>query len=102
MRSVFPRVHLLATVDPHSEALQNFIFVARHETGPGGAIDLGDARQGDFNYPEMARVSELELKPDERELAGALLFSDDYAPVELYAARVVRRYDSQLVRKSRD
>lgn len=99
MRVEFSRVYLLATVDPASEELQNFIFIARNAASSGDALDLSGARRVEFSYPELQRVSELELKPDERELSGALVFDDDYAPVELYAARVLRRYDALLAKK---
>jgi hypothetical protein len=62
-------------------------------------VDLREARQVDFSYPELQRVAELELSPGGRELSDARVFSDDYAPVELYAARVLRRYDAMLGEK---
>lgn len=99
MRSEFVRVYLLATDDPASEELQNFIFVALHSTSRGDAVDLGSARRIDFSYPELRRVDEFELTPDEQDLSGALVFSDDYAPVELYSARVLRHYDAMLAKK---
>jgi spermidine synthase len=99
MRGEFAHVYLLATADPASEELQNFIFVARRSTAAGDALELGDARRVDFSYPELRRVPELELRPGEQELSAALVFTDDYAPVELYAARVLRRYDALLAKK---
>jgi len=96
MRGEFVRVYLLATADPASEELQNFIFIARHSASAGDAVDLRSAREIDFSYPELRQVSEFELTPGEQELSGALVFSDDYAPVEIYAARVLRRYDALL------
>jgi spermidine synthase len=99
MRSEFAHVYLLATADPASEELQNFIFVARRSALAGDVVDLREARQVDFSYPELRRVAELELSPGGRELSDARVFSDDYAPVELYAARVLRRYDAMLGKK---
>jgi len=96
MREELPRVYLLATVDPASEELQNFIFIGQRTGRPGPAVDLRQAREIDFSYPELRRVAELELRPDERQLSAALVYTDDYAPVELYAARVLRRYDARL------
>jgi len=99
MRGEFARVYLLATADPVSEELQNFIFIARHSASAGDAVDLRSAREIDFSYPELRRAAEFELMPGEQELSEALVFSDDYAPVELYAARVLRRYDTLLAKK---
>lgn len=94
MRREFAQVYLLATVDPRSEELQNFIFVG-HRTN-GTAVELRRARDIEFGYPQLQRVAELELSPDETQLSSALVFTDDYAPVERYAARVLRRYDARL------
>ena len=96
MRAELPRVYLLATVDPHGDALQNFIFIAHRPVPPGAPVDLRRARDIEFSYPSLRRVAELELRPDPAELEALPLFSDDYAPVEYYAAQLVRRYDAGL------
>lgn len=93
MRQEFGQVYLLATVDPHSEALQNFIFVA-HDAANESPIELQSASGVEFAYPELRQVAALELQPRETEMAEAVVFTDDYAPVEFFAARVVRLYEA--------
>lgn len=92
MRGVFPQVYLLATEDPDSEVLQNFIFIAHRPVASGARVDLARARETRFVYPELRRVAELEIRPADTDLEKAIELSDDYAPVEYYAAQLIRRY----------
>ena len=92
MHGVFPQVYLLATEDPDDARLQNFIFIAHRPIEPGAPVNLRRARDTDFEYPELRRVAEQELRPGDEELARSIELSDDYAPVEYYATQLIRRY----------
>lgn len=96
MRSVFPQVYLLATVDPGSEQLQNFIFIGHKSEASDQRLDLQQAQMIRSSYPQLQRIAGLELNPGEAEIDAALILSDDYAPVEHYAAKVIRQYDASL------
>jgi spermidine synthase len=96
MRTVFPQVYLIATVDPDSEGLQNFIFIGHIPAASEPRIDLRRARDFQFFYPELKRIASLEINPDEAAVEAALMLTDDYAPVEHYAAKVIRQYDASL------
>jgi spermidine synthase len=93
MRAVFPQVYLIATVDPGSDELQNFIFIGHRQDRQEQRLDLKRARDIDFSYPQLRGVAELEIEFDAETVDAALLLTDNYAPVELYAAKVLRRYD---------
>lgn len=92
MRGVFPQVHLLATEDPASDRLQNFIFIAHRPQASGPRDNLGRAAETRFVYPELRRAAELELHPDDADLGQAIELTDDYAPVEYYSMQLIRRY----------
>jgi len=94
MRAAFPQVYAFATVNPASEELQNFILVGHSASNPGQRVDLNKAAELKFADPMLRNVAALELQ-----VAGALLDSyavltDDYSPVEHYAASAIRRYDA--------
>ncbi len=92
MRSELPRVRVIASDDPHGERLQNFIFVG-HNASPGDAADRLRAAAGtEFAYPELRSVGAREVLRAAEVGPEALLLSDDYAPVERFAARLLRRY----------
>jgi spermidine synthase len=81
MRAVFPQVYVIATVGPASEDLQNFIFVGHNASNPGRRVDLG-------------RAAALEWRAADALLDAYPLLTDDFAPVEYYAANAIRRYDA--------
>jgi spermidine synthase len=99
MRAAFPQVYVIATVDPVSDVLQNFIFIGHNAADPARRLDLERATGKDFAYPELREVARRELRPEAALLEVAFLLTDDYAPVEYYAADVIRRYDA-LSRKA--
>ena len=94
MRTVFPDVYVIATVDPGSEALQNFIFVGHKSSKPGERIDFRRAAEMTFVYPVLNKVAGLELGPPDERMESDLLLTDDFAPVEYHAANVIRRFDA--------
>ena len=94
MRAVFPRVHLIATVDPRSEALQNFIFVGHNTKNPAARMDLRGAAQVKFTDPMLNGLADLELLPSEEWMQSGYLLTDDFAPVEYHAASVIRQFDA--------
>ena len=94
MRAAFPQVYVIATVDPESEALQNFIFIGHNASQPDQRIDLRRAAALEFAYPMLKRVAALELRATDALLDSHALLTDDYAPVEYYAANAIRRYDA--------
>ena len=94
MRSVFPQVYLIATVNPESEELQNFIFIGHQLTIPDQRIELKKATRIKFAYPELNSVAELELHPVSELLESAILLTDNYSPVEYYAANLIRQIDA--------
>lgn len=96
MRNVFAEVYVIATVDPDSEALQNFIFIGHKNVVSGKRVDLKRALDTEFSYPELRQIASLELNPDDEDVAGATLLTDNYAPVEYYAAKIIRKYDASL------
>jgi hypothetical protein len=81
MRAVFPQVYVIATVSPESEALQNFIFVGHNASNPERRADLG-------------RAAALEWRASDALLDSHPLLTDDFAPLEYYAANTIRRYDA--------
>jgi spermidine synthase len=98
MRGVFPQVYVIATEDPASEALQNFVFVGHNASQPDRRTDLRRAATVDFAYPMLRQVATRELRPADAVLESHPLLTDDFAPVEYYAANAIRRYDA-LARK---
>lgn len=94
MRAVFSQVYLIATADPSSDELQNFIFVGHNAIRQDKRIDLRQAAAFKFAYPVLNKVSGLELRPAEELVDSAFLLTDDFAPVEYYAANVIRKYDA--------
>ncbi len=96
MRSVFAEVYLIATVDPASESLQNFIFIGHKNTASGRRVDLKQALDTEFSYPQLRQIASLEMKPGTEDVAGAALLTDNYAPVEFYAAKIIRKYNASL------
>ncbi len=100
MRSVFPQVYVIATVDPGSEELQNFIFIGHNSSNPDKRTDLRQAAAVEFAYPMLRGVAALELRPADALLNSHALLTDDFAPVEHYAANAIRRYDA-MSRNSR-
>ena len=93
MRAAFPQVYVIATVNPESDELQNFIFIGHNAADRKRRIDLRLAAV-DFADPVLKRVAALELRPAEDLLAAYPVLTDDYAPVEYYAASTIRRYDA--------
>ncbi len=81
MRAAFPQVYVIATAGPASEELQNFIFVGHNASAPDKRADLG-------------RAAALEWRPEEALLDSYPVLTDDFAPVEYYAANAIRRYDA--------
>jgi predicted membrane-bound spermidine synthase len=94
MRAVFPQVYVIATTDPGSEGLQNFIFVGRKASSRDGRVDLRRAATVDFVYPILKEVGTREWTPDEQLVDSYPVLTDDFAPVEYYATSAIRRYDA--------
>lgn len=91
MRSVFPQVYVIATANPASEELQNFIFIGHNAAQ---RIDLGRAPAVAFSYPMLKEIAARELRLPEPLLDAYPVLTDDFAPLEHYAANVIRRYDA--------
>jgi hypothetical protein len=87
MRAAFPQVYVIATVNPASEELQNFIFVGHNASNPERRADL-------------ERAAALEWRASDALLDSYPVLTDDFAPVEYYAASAIRRYDA-ISRKAR-
>jgi spermidine synthase len=100
MRAAFPQVYVFATVGPESEELQNFIFVGHNSSDLDERIDLRRAAAVEFAYPMLKGVAALELRLPDALLDSYSVLTDDFAPVEYYAANAIRRYDA-LSRKAR-
>jgi spermidine synthase len=81
MRAAFPQVYVIATVNPASEELQNFIFVGHNASTP-------DRRAG------LGKAAALEWRAAEALLDSYPVLTDDFAPLEYYAANTIRRYDA--------
>jgi spermidine synthase len=94
MRSAFPQVYVIATVDPASEELQNFIFIGHNASNPDLRTDLRRAAAVEFAYPMLKGVAALELRLADALLDSHAVLTDDYAPVEYFAANAIRRYDA--------
>ena len=94
MRAAFPQVYVIATISPASEELQNFIFVGHNASKPDKRIDLRRAAAVQFAYPMLKGVAALELRPTDELLDSYPVLTDDFAPVEYYAASAIRRYDA--------
>jgi spermidine synthase len=94
MRAAFPQVYVIATESPTSEALQNFIFIGHNASNPDRRTDLRRAAAAEFAYPMLKGIAALELRPAEALLDSYAVLTDDYAPVEYYAAGTIRRYDA--------
>jgi len=94
MRSAFPQVYVIATVDPASEELQNFIFIGHNAANPHQRIDLRNAATVPFAYPMLKEVAALELRAPQALVDAHAVLTDDFAPVEHYAANAIRRYDA--------
>ncbi len=92
MRAVFPQVYVIATVSPASEALQNFVFIGHNASNPTVRTDLRRAAEVDFAYPMLKGIAALELHPADAEVDAHAVLTDDYAPLEYYAANSIRRY----------
>ena len=94
MRTVFPQVYVIATVDPESDELQNFILIGHKPTDPDKRIDLQQAAGFKFAYPILNRVAELELRPADDLVGSFNLLTDDFSPVEYYAGNLIRQLDA--------
>jgi len=94
MRTAFPQVYVIATVSPESEELQNFIFIGHNASNPDQRTDLRQAAAVEFAYPMLKGVAALELRPTDALLDSHAVLTDDFAPVEYYAASAIRRYDA--------
>ncbi|HTE96933.1 MAG TPA: fused MFS/spermidine synthase, partial [Bradyrhizobium sp.] len=94
MRAAFPQVHVIATVSPASEELQNFIFVGHNASNPDRRADLRQAAAVEFATPMLKGVAALELHAADALLDSHPVLTDDFAPVEYYAANAIRRYDA--------
>ena len=94
MRAAFPQVYVIATAGPHSEALQNFIFIGHNAADPGRRVDLRQAAAVAFAHPMLQGIAALELRPAEALLESQAVLTDDFAPLEYYAANAIRRYDA--------
>lgn len=94
MRTVFPQVYLIATVNPDSDELQNLIFIGHNSTKPNRRIDLQQAAAFKFAYPVLNKVAQMELHPADDLVESYFLLTDDFAPVEYYAANVIRQFDA--------
>ena len=99
MRAVFPQVYVVATEDPASEKLQNFIFIGHNAVPPDRRTDLRRAAEVEFVHPVLKGVAALELRPARELVERYPLLTDDYAPVESYAASAIRRYDATRKRR---
>jgi spermidine synthase len=93
MRGAFPQVYVFATVGPESEELQNFIFVGHNASDADERIDLRRAAAVEFAYPMLKGIAALELRAADALLESHPVLTDDFAPVEYYAASTIRRYD---------
>ena len=100
MRSAFPQVYVIATVSPASEELQNFIFVGHKASNPDQRTDLRQAAAVEFATPMLKGVAPLEWRASDALLDSYPVLTDDFAPVEYYAANTIRRYDA-LSRRAR-
>lgn len=98
MRAELPSVYVIATEDPNSEKLQNFIFVGHNAQGTGQRVDWRTATGTDFSYPELRRVAGLQIFTAGSDDDRGPLLTDDFTPVEKYAARLLRRYAQQASR----
>ncbi|HEX5091920.1 MAG TPA: fused MFS/spermidine synthase [Burkholderiales bacterium] len=94
MRAVFPQVYVIATTDPGSEGLQNFIFIGHNAVPRDARVDLRRAASLDFAFPMLREVAGREWTPDVALLGAYPILTDNYAPVEYYAASAIRRYDA--------
>jgi spermidine synthase len=94
MRRAFPQVYVIATVNPASEALQNFIFIGHNAARADQRVDLRQAAAVAFAYPMLKEVAALELRPADDLLDAYAVLTDDFAPLEYYAANAIRRYDA--------
>lgn len=99
MRTVFPQVYVIATEDPASEKLQNFIFIGHNAVPPDLRTDLQRAAGVEFVHPELKTVAARELRLPDALLEAHPLLTDDFAPVESYAASAIRRYDATRKRR---
>lgn len=94
MRAAFPQVYVIATAGPQSEELQNFIFIGHNASQPGRRVDLRQAARVEFAHPLLKEVAALELRPADALLDSHVVLTDDFAPLEYYAASAIRRYEA--------
>jgi spermidine synthase len=99
MRAVFPQVYVVATEDPASEKLQNFIFIGHNAMPPDRRTDLRRAAEVEFAHPVLKTVAARELRLADVLVDAHPLLTDDFAPVEAYAANAIRRYDATRKRR---
>jgi spermidine synthase len=96
MRAAFPQVYAIATVSADSEALQNFVFVGHNASRPDKRIDLRQAAALESVHPLLKDVAARELRAADAQLAAYPVLTDDFAPLEYYAASAIRRHDAAL------
>ncbi|HKQ29697.1 MAG TPA: fused MFS/spermidine synthase [Burkholderiales bacterium] len=94
MRAAFAQVHVIATVSPESEELQNFIFIGHNASSPDKRTDLRQAGAIKFAHPMLKNVAALELRAADASIDSYPVLTDDFAPVEYYAVNAIRRYDA--------
>jgi spermidine synthase len=100
MRAAFPQVYVIATASSGSEELQNFIFIGHNAPSPDTRTDLRRAAAIKFAHPMLKDIAALELRAADAVLDAYPVLTDDFAPVEYYAANAIRRYDA-ISRKAR-
>lgn len=89
MKSVFPQTYFFAVDSPTQTKLQNLIF-----------IGFNGQKEVDFNHPALAQSDYLALRSlaekmidlKRVDLSANPLLTDDYAPVEYLAARMLWRF----------
>ena len=86
-KSVFPGFVLFALQGPDVPGPQNFVFAAAKNDG-----DIGVAENMDAGGPFLNAIQKLRVPQERLSLDGAVLLTDDFAPVDYLIAPLVALY----------
>jgi spermidine synthase len=91
--SVFPNSYFFAVYSPHEEYSQNMIFVGSKD---GRKADLEELALAHPDNTFMQNLKDRRIDPNRFDLSQYEIFTDNFAPVEYFAAQAwKRRFESE-------
>ena len=92
LSAAFPHVRAFVASDPN-EGLANILLFASN-----GPLEAGSTNTGPRVAQEITLMLSRELRPEPRDLRGAPVLTDDFAPLDSLLAGTARRWRTLLHR----